>query len=88
MSTTSSIMLFRDKMWADALEKDKFCKGMVSIHRYGTLRVVCVNWTVSERAVLVISEITRIKLLSKGHINRIKQNAKKQTIFNNYPDSK
>ena len=92
MSVTHSILLYGAEIWAGALEKVIYAKGMISVQRRGALRVACAYRTVSEAAVLVIAGIIPIRLLAKerkliydrkneGDVDRIKADVRRDVML-------
>ena len=64
MATTTSILLYRAEIWADAMEVNKYRKRMAAVQPRGALRVACAYRTVSEEAVAVIAGMIPIDLLA------------------------
>lgn len=64
MSTTHSILLYGAEVWAEAMSIEKYRKTMAAVQRRGALRIASSYRTVSEAAVLVISNVVPIDLLA------------------------
>ena len=64
MSTIHSILLYGAEVWADALRVNRRRVCMAAVQRRGALRIACSYRTVSEAAVVVISNVIPIDLLA------------------------
>ncbi|GHJ61414.1 hypothetical protein NOK12_39320 [Nocardioides sp. OK12] len=66
MRAAEAVMLYGVEVWAEALRKEKYRKGIAAVQRRGALRIACSYRTVSEPAVLVVAGVIPIDLLAPG----------------------